>query len=43
VSEHEEVGAQMARRYGLPAGDTVRNAVASMTVSECSALIEKIK
>ena len=41
VYPNEAVTPQMSRRYKLPQGDTVRNAVKSLTMIECSALIKE--
>ena len=41
LSPDELVTPQMSRRYKLPQGDTVREAVKSLTVAECSKLIQE--
>lgn len=43
VSADEDVDAQSSRKWGLPRGDTVREAVASLSVAKCSELIDRLK
>ncbi len=43
VSRGETITSQVARRWGVPQGDTVEETIKALSSAECSALIDRLK